>query len=252
MWKALAVLAASVAAVPAAQALELRACVIEFAPWGFYRPQKNGVTEEVGAIYDMLAEFEHRGPYHVTRMLLPYVRVEVELERGGCDFAIMAWSNARASYAIKGSVLVPLEFGVIALKGKPLRSYEDLKDLSIGVARGLKVDARFDADTSLHKSYDRDNITGVKKAVMGRTTAVAGSLSTIRWLMTELNVQERFGDTLVLTSNDLAVAFSRRAAQLEAASEVNQVFNRMVADGTIGKIHSKWFGHQPGVSIIGP
>lgn len=227
-----------------ARAIELSACIIEFAPWGFPRARSLGGVEEVGVIFDFIKEFERRSPHKVLRRLLPYARVEVELEHGGCDFALMAWSDKRARYANKGAVLVPLEFGVIAVKGQRLRQYEDLKALSISVARGLKVAPRFDEDESLAKAFDRDNLTGVKKAAMRRTSAVAGSLSTLRWLISELGVEEQFGDTLVLQINDFAAAYSKRSAHPELESAVNGVFNAMVADGTAGKIYLHWFEHK--------
>lgn len=227
--------------VGAARAVELSACIIEFAPWGFPRPRSLGGVEEVGVMFDMINEFERRSPHKVQRKMLPYARVELELEHGGCDFALMAWSDKRSTYANKGTVFMPLEFGVIAAKGRRLRQYEDLKPLTISVARGLKVAPRFDEDEALSKAVDRDNLTGVKKASMQRTSAVAGSLSTLRWLIAELGAEEQFGDTLVLQTNDFASAYSKRSAYPELEGAVNGVFNAMVADGTVGKIYQRWF-----------
>jgi ABC-type amino acid transport substrate-binding protein len=70
---------------------------------------------------------------------------------------------------------------------------------------------------------------------------VAGSLSTLRWLISELGAEEQFGDTLVLQTNDFASAYSKRSAHPELEGAVNGVFNAMVADGAVGKIYQRWF-----------
>jgi polar amino acid transport system substrate-binding protein len=234
-----------VALAGAAQAVELTACIIEFAPWGFIRPRTLGGVDEVGVMFDMIKEFERRSPHSIVRKLLPYARVEVELEYGGCDFALMAWSDSRARYAKKGTVFLPLEFGVIAVTGMRLQQYDDLKALTISVARGLKIAPRFDQDETLAKSMDRDNLTGVRKAAMQRTTAVAGSITTLRWLISELGVTKQFGDTLVLQTNDFASAYSKRSKHPELEQAVNSTFKGLVSDGTAASIYRNWVERKP-------
>jgi polar amino acid transport system substrate-binding protein len=233
--------ALSLALSTPAHAIELNGCIIDFEPWGFLRDQGIVGVEPVGVMFDMVSEFERRSNFKVTRKLLPYARVELELELGRCDFALMAWADARSSYANKGTVFLPLEFGVVAVRGNPLKNYDDLKRLHISVARGLKLAPTFDADAGLRKSIDRDNLTGVKKAIAGRVNAVGGSVATIRLLIAKLGAADHFGDVLVLRQNQFALSFSKKSPKLEHEAEVNRVFASMVADDTVRKTYAKWF-----------
>jgi polar amino acid transport system substrate-binding protein len=214
--------------------------MIEFKPWAFMQgePQTERI---VGVMPDILAEFERRTGTAVNKRLLPYARVEVELERGSCDIALMAWSDRRASYANKGTVFLPLEFGVLAAKGVVLKSYQDLAGLEIGVPRGLSISPEFDNDARLNKQLEKDNLTGILKLVRGRTQAVTGSLLTLRYIIQEAGVTDKFGDALVLKVNDFSAAFSKMSPRVDEQVKTDAVFKEMKADGMIKKIINSWF-----------
>jgi polar amino acid transport system substrate-binding protein len=219
---------------------ELKADLIQLDPWAMENPDRASKDKVVGIMPDLVKEMERRSGIAVQPQLTPYARVEKSLEEGTCDFALLAWADDRARYANKGTELLPVEFGVRAVKAASLKSYDDLKSLNVSVTRGLKVEPRFDTDPALKKELDLDYTTGIKKAVAGRVQGVAGSISAINKILRESKSADAFGDTLVLRTTPIAVHYSKKSAQPGAQAKVNEAFAAMVADGTVKKIVSKW------------
>ena len=218
--------------------------MIQFDPWTRLVAGGDGSKTE-GIIVDLLDEFERRSGYKTERTMVPYARVEQNLQQGATDFSLMAWGEARTRYAERGSCLVPLSFGVRARKNVHIPDYEALYQIRIGTPRGLKIDPRYNADTSMKKQMVLDYTTGVLMAGLGRDVdAVAGSLSTINYLIVQNNMQDKFGETLVLNTTHLAVAFSRKSPLFAKRHSVNAVFDSMEQDGTARAIYEKWLGQQ--------
>jgi polar amino acid transport system substrate-binding protein len=227
----------------AANAAEFRVDLIQFDPWSTPNPDpaKASKVPYVGIIADLLQEFERRSGHTTVRTLTPYARVERDLQVGDTDFSIMAWGEARAIYANRGTALVPLEFGVISRKGVTLKSYADLQKIVIATPRGLKVDPRYDVDASIKKEMLLDYTQAVRVTMADRDAkAVAGSLSTLGHIIHKQGLEAEFGDTLVLNTTHLTVAFSKKSPLLAAEAEVNAVFQTMADDGTARKIYERW------------
>lgn len=225
-----------------ALAAEFTVDMIQFDYWAMPNPDPAGAEPYVGAIVDLLNEFERRSGHTTRRTLAPYARVELDLERGNIDFSVMAWGEARGAYANRGTALVPLHFGVRALKGIALKDYGSLKEITISASRGLKIDPRFDADVTLKKDFVRDYTTGVRKTALRRDSqAVAGSLLTINQIIRKTGVQDEFGETLVLNTTVLSVAYSKKAPQAALEGQVQAVFKSIADDGTAKRIVDKWF-----------
>ena len=231
-------------------ALEYRVDLIQLDPWAFANdaatickgnPETAAGAPIAGIIADLLAEFERRSGHITNKTLTPYLRVELDLEKGNTDFTIMAWAERRAVFASKGVTIVPLDFGVRARKGVSIKSYGDLKGITTSATRGLHIDARFDADNTLRKDMVVDYSTGVRKTAANHgSQAVAGSLAAINYIIKKMHLQDQFGDTLVLGTVQLTVAFSKKSPLLGTEEGVNAVFRAMVDDGTAAKIVDKW------------
>ncbi|MDT9002412.1 transporter substrate-binding domain-containing protein [Paucibacter sp. APW11] len=225
----------------AAAAQELKVAMIQLDPWTIKNPDANSPVQYVGIVPDLLDELERRSSFKTRRTLTPYARVELDLENGMVDFAIMAWGEIRARYADKGVTLVQLEFGVRARKGVPIKRYEDLREIITSATRGLRIDPRFDVDETVRKDYVLDYSTGIRKTVAGHDSqAVAGSLSTINAIIRKNRLEEQFGDTLLLRTVPLTAAFSKRGVGYAQANAVGAVFKAMVEDGTAQRIYDSW------------
>lgn len=226
-----------------AGAEEFRVDMIHFDPWAQPNPTADPQRPYVGIVVDYLDEFERRSGHTTHRVLTPYARVEVDLQNGLTDFAIMAWGEARARYADRGTCLVPLEFGVRARAGVTVQRYEDLLGIITSASRGLKVDPRFDSDPAARKDYVFDYTMGVRKTAAKRDSdAVGGHLATINYLIDKLGLNAQFGDSLTLRTTHLTVAYSKKSPRAEQAAKVQAVFQAMVDDGTAKRIYERWLG----------
>jgi polar amino acid transport system substrate-binding protein len=221
-----------------AQAIDFKTSMIQFDPWTM--PDPANPTKFIGIVPEVMAEIEKRTGHKIVGTMTPYARVENDLKEGNIDFSLMAWGDQRAEWANKGAVAFPLKFGVIATKGTSIKAYADLKGVKISVPRGLKVDVKFDEDTTLTKDLDLDYTTGVKKAEAGRVNAVAGSIETILTIATGLGVRDKFGEELVLRTADASISYSKKAPNIAQAAVINDAITKMVADGTMAKIRDKW------------
>ncbi|MEJ6004603.1 transporter substrate-binding domain-containing protein [Paucibacter sp. AS339] len=231
------------ALAPVAMAAEFKVDLIQLDPWAKPNPDPVLAANEpyVGIVVDLFKEFERRSGHKTVRMLTPYARVERDLQLGDIDFSIMAWGDARAAYANRGTAFVPLEFGVRARQGVVLKKYDDLKAIVTAAPRGLKVDPRFDSDPAVRKELVLDYTQAVRITVSQRDAkAVAGSLSSLGHIIHKLGLESEFGDVLVLNTTYLTVAFSKKSSQLGAEAQVNAVFKTMVDDGTAKKIYERW------------
>ena len=223
------------------QATEFKVDLIQLEPWAMHNPDPSSAAPFVGIIVELLDEFEHRSGHTSVRALTPYARVEAHLQQGVVDFSLMAWGDARASYANRGTLLQPLAFGVRALKGIELNSYADLSQITTSATRGLKIDPVFDADSSLKKDTVLNYTMGVEKTLLNRDSqAIAGSLSSINYIIKQRHAQDKFGDTLFLNNTFFSVAYSKKAKNIAAEAEVNAIFQTMVDDGTVSAIYNKW------------
>jgi polar amino acid transport system substrate-binding protein len=224
-----------------AGAAQYRVDLIQLEPWAFANPDPASREPFAGIIVELLKEFEKRSGHTTRKTLTPYLRVERDLASAHTDFTIIAWDDARAAFASKGVVIVPLEFGVRAKKGVELKSYEDLRPAVISVSRGLRIEPRFDADETLKKDWVVDYTTGINKTLANHgTDAVAGSLVAINYIIKKIGAQERFGDALVLRTVHLSVTFAKKSPLIDSEASVNAVFKAIVEDGTAGRIVDKW------------
>ncbi|MCV2358266.1 transporter substrate-binding domain-containing protein [Paucibacter sp. TC2R-5] len=227
----------------AAGAQEFRVDLIQLDPWAKPNPDpgRKGKEAYVGIVADLLNEFERRSGHSTVRTLTPYARVERDLQLGDTDFSIMAWGEARAAYANRGTAFVPLDFGVKARKGVRLRSYEDLRQIVVAAPRGLKVDPRFDVDADVRKELLVDYTQAIRMTIAQRDAkAVAGSLSSLGHIIHKLGLEDEFGDVLVLNTTYLTVAFSKKSPLLASEAQVNAIFKTIVDDGTAKKIYERW------------
>lgn len=225
----------TVVAPSASFAAEVKADVFLLAPWNMKEGDKM-----VGVLPDLLVELEKRSGLKVQAQSTPYARVVQDLQTGSCDFSILIWNDDRAGFATKGVDVVPVHNGVRAAKGSPLKSYDELKGLRISITNGLKIDPKFDADSSLKKEFDQDYNTGVKKVGAGHAQAVAGALEPIEYVIRKEGLADKFGDTLILRNSFITVHYSKKAPHPEQEAKVNEVLAAMVKDGTVKQIADRW------------
>lgn len=217
----------------AAGAREVKFITIETPPWASIDARSG---KAVGAFPDIVREMARRTGHTVKISLQPFARIDNELEFGGQDCTIIIWNEPRARLVERGEAVFLHEMGIIARRGISLRSYEDLRPLSISVTRGLSFDPRFDADKAIHKEFDAGYLIGVRKVAHRRVDAVAGAVQTILQVAKDEGLDEHLGESLILGNLELALQCSRKSPQLELMPELNKAIRDMRADGAMESI----------------
>lgn len=221
------------AAVPAR---EIRFISVETSPWASIDSRSG---RAVGAFPDMVEELQRRTGHAMKISLQPFARIENELESGRQDCTIILWNEPRARLVEKGEAVYFHEMGVIARRGIRLRSYEDLRPLSISVLRGLSFDSRFDSDKLIRKEFDANYMIGVRKLAHRRVDAVAGAIQTLKQLAKEEGLEDYLGESLLLGQIELVLQCAKTSPNLDVMPELNRAIRGMRADGTLERIVRK-------------
>ena len=221
----------SVLASTTSQADSLRFITIDVAPWAWSNSQSG---EKQGVFPDVIREIERRTGHQIDMSLQPFVRINRELEAGERDCTIIVWIESNSSFLEQGELVSHHPMGVLARAGVPLKTYDDLKSLTISVLRGAPTDARFDADTTLRKDFDNDYQQILRKITHNRVDAIAGAMPTIRYLASEAGVA--LGDELQLGTFPLVLQCAKNSPKIGLMPEINKAIREMKEDGTLETI----------------
>jgi polar amino acid transport system substrate-binding protein len=210
-------------------------------PWAFPMPLAQTPNAYSGILIDLLKEFEKRSGHHVNISISSPSRTIVSLQEGRSDFSIMIWVKNHDQYAIKGINLFPIHIGIRAKKGVRVIRYNNLKEITTSIPRGLEIETEFDQDKTLKKDEVLDYTVAIKKTALNRDSqAVAGSLATINYIIKKLNLKNEFGDTFLLGTTHLSIHFSKNSLKKPYYEKINGIFKTMLEDGTVRDIHQKW------------
>ncbi|HLN26065.1 MAG TPA: transporter substrate-binding domain-containing protein [Patescibacteria group bacterium] len=227
------VAALTLACTTSVAAKDLKFITLEVAPWASFDPVTN---QPIGVFPEVVKELERRTGNKISMALHPFVRIDHELEAGAQDCTIIVWSEERARIVVKGELVSTHIVGVVARKGVTLKTYADLKPLTISVLRGLELDPKFDGDTALKKYFDTDYLTGIRKIAHNRLDAVAGAIPTIAFLAKQEGMAGYLGDRLVLGEIPLLLQCAKKSPNLDVMPDLNKAIRDMREDGTLERI----------------
>jgi polar amino acid transport system substrate-binding protein len=219
-----------------AQAREVQFFTVEVTPWADY-DAKSGARS--GVFPDLVAELARRTGHHITQQFMPFARLERELESGAEDCGIFIWSDSRAAIAEKGEIVYQFPVGVVARKGVPVNSYDDLHSMTVSIIRGLSISPDFDQDPKIKKDLMTDYLNGLQELAHQRVDGIMGALWTIRFTAKKEGLDKFLGGELTLASEPLALQCSKKSANIDLMPEFNRTLRDMQADGTTAKIFRK-------------
>jgi polar amino acid transport system substrate-binding protein len=212
---------------------QLSFITIGVAPWASYDKVSG---KPVGVFPALVDELQRRTGFKITQSYQPFARIDHELETGVQDCTILVWSDNRERIVERGEFVATHPMGVIARRGVSLKSYDDLKGMTISVLRGLAIEPHFDNDADVHKDYDSDYTLGVRKMAHKRVDAIAGAVPTIQFLARQEGLEQYLGDRLMLIETPLLLQCSKKSANLDLMPVLNRVIREMREDGTIKRI----------------
>jgi polar amino acid transport system substrate-binding protein len=203
------------------KSVELNFITLEVAPWAY----KNSYGVVSGVFPDIVHELEKETGYSIKVTLAPFgfSRIVRELEAGRQDCTMIIEGKKREGKFFLGERVVDLPVGVIAKKNIILNDYNDLKGLKVSVHKALEIVEGFTQDPLVKKEYDSGYEFGLRKIYHGRVDAVAGVLPTIKYLATEVGMEDILGFPLVLKKEPIYLQCSKKIKDVDYIKKLNKV-----------------------------
>ena len=151
-------------------------------------------------MYEMLAKVREDSGIGKTISILPTKRLiqNVRTNKDTCTV------TANTPGAINNSDLIEsfgvnFEAGILPRAGVAIRSYQDLKGLTIAVPLGIKFDETFSNDDTLNKIRPVHFVNAVDMLMHKRVDAVAGNIAVFRYLAKQQGIgPDKLGLPLIL------------------------------------------------------
>lgn len=128
-----------------------------------------------GIHWDFLQAIEQRSGICFNKKLIPYPRIWKSMEYGEHDGGIVFRSKGRDAIVEYVAPVLTLRTIVVPRKGISIKHYQDLKEMTIGKVRGIRLDARFDHDPDLVFVEQNNYVHLWKILSRSRVDAIAGS-----------------------------------------------------------------------------
>ncbi|MBL4906688.1 MAG: transporter substrate-binding domain-containing protein [Sneathiella sp.] len=229
-------------ATGSALAADFLMCSPQIAPWTYVASSRNDHKIFAGPYPELKEELALRSGYSIELIVMPYARMVEQLKQGTCDFTWTLWSANRASYALRGTTFLMLEFGVMARPGISLKKYSDLEGLKIVVPRGVKVSSEFDKDKAIEKFPVVDYLQGLRMLNHNRAHGIAGTFLTFNYHFKKMGRANILQDRLPLKTLPVSFVYSLKSKKLSDRKLLDITMANMVKAGTVGRIIEKWFG----------
>ncbi len=222
-------------------------CSIDYPPFEFF---KNG--EVVGFDVDLINEIAKRLNKKIEIKDMPFDSIIGSLQTGRIDMAISSISPTieRQKAVSFSSIYHKASFAMVSHKKAPVNKLSELKTKTLGVQLGSIYENYF-KETLLS---DKDSVKDVKIRTLTKIPDILQDLKSGRMDAVLMGEQEaktavKNNPDLIFhalpdlelsttTSNGVAIAMPKNSPLL---TFVNEILEEMKKDGTLEKLHEKWF-----------
>ncbi|WP_304224366.1 ABC transporter substrate-binding protein [Gracilinema caldarium] len=215
--------------------------------WAPYRIGTNDKPHEwTGIDIDLVRELEKRLNIKVTITSASWARCLEMIRNNQADMLTgVAWTEERTHTML----YVPTSYSTVqpvfyTKKGREnqLKSYEDLRGLTIGQSISSAYFEPYNSDASINKLHLKDEIIILKMLESERIDLAIGTEPNISWDV----AQNGLRGVLVPTrwqpeqKTALFIVFSSKWKDSKLIEDVNRAIKDMISDGTITAIHAKY------------
>jgi len=221
--------------------------IMALAPYGF---QGDGEKWR-GNFYEVAKAIVKEGGFEGTVRVLPVPRISHEAIKGRTiDCTITAQVPfMEKNYKRIAHLGESLTFGVLTLPGLELKSYDDLKEVSVVVPIGAKMGSPFDQDKSLNKVPAKDYVTAMLMLERGRVDAAVGVIDSLKFSANSAGIKRtHYSPPLVFKTLPLNVYCAPFSHGVTYALEIQKAVERLAEKDTISKIFKYYRGELTRVS----
>ncbi|WP_319780722.1 transporter substrate-binding domain-containing protein [Maridesulfovibrio sp.] len=212
--------------------------VNHFPPWKMVDTQDriSGINIDIANL--LLSQLGLKAKY-INR---PWKRCMLMIEQGTADIM-----NGLLKHPEREKVMIFLEppyktkstkaFYVLKGNAGKIKSYEDLRNLNIGVTLGTKFFPRFDNDKHLKKDIASNAITNFKKLLAGRINTFILTETVGDYLLFKHGYQDRIEKAEYSYAQPIPVYFavSPKSPLAERIPELNAALKKIVESGQVQK-----------------
>jgi len=209
---------------------------IQQIPYSFIN--ENG--QEAGYLYEVAKRILHKAGFAQNVQMLPLKRMQKELQQGEVNFGILATTPyVLKHYDVVETIGLNLDAGILPRAGIKVSTYEDLQDLRIATPFGLKIDDRFDNDTSLSKFETKDYNQSTIILKRNRVDAIAGGIGSIRYnaKINGFDVDALFGEPMIFQDFPIALIKRKEFDDPELVEKLRHAIYRLRKTGMIRQIY---------------
>ena len=164
----------------------LRFATLGLTPYGF----TDEAGQPAGYLYDVINRVLEQAGLPGSNRILSTKRLLTGLDRGQIDCSVMVLTeDNKTRYHPMAPIGLDLTLGVIARRDILLKSYEDLRGLTIAVPIGIVGRPDFDSDNSLDKLTVPDYSHSVRLFQRGRVDAMSGALDSLYFNLLQIGMK---------------------------------------------------------------
>ena len=209
-------------------------------PYGFL--SEAGTPQ--GYLYDIANAVLKEAGFPLDNVILPHKRLMSALYAKERNCSLFASTPlVKEENILVAPIGKSVRLGVLPRAGIHLKNYEDLKHISIAVARGVSFHPRFDNDTTLNKVKTKNYYQDALMLKRGRVEAVAGALGSHLHNLKKIGWgTENLGTPLVLTELPIWLTCVSDGPGEDAIIRLREAVRRLSQSGAINRIIERYLG----------
>lgn len=179
----------------------------------------------------------------------PWARCLMEIKEGKADITTgVARTPERERYTLFTDrsyfTSAPAFYLADEDRAKGLRTYDDLRRLSIGYSRGSAYFKRFDEDKTLDKRIGANEKQLIRMVMESRWDAFIGTDSQVDYDLARMGLTHRVFKAPYKPKSPirLRLGVSRKSPLAKRMDELNRVLDTILVDGTLDRLRTKYFG----------
>ncbi|NQZ83421.1 MAG: transporter substrate-binding domain-containing protein [Colwellia sp.] len=152
---------------------------MEQIPYGYLSSE--GKT--IGVLYDILNEIIRDSGIGQVNQLMPPKRIFSYMMKKQKVCSLLAGVPSIVSnFDLIEPIGYELTAGILPKAGIKLVNYSDLKNITIAVPLGIKINSKFNSDASLIKVHPPEYLNAIRMLKKGRVDAIAGAVSNLLYI----------------------------------------------------------------------
>jgi len=209
-------------------------------PWGLTASLPAG---QRGVYVDVADAVVSRSHQSLEVKFVPYGRMLPLIKDGELDYAFGVVSPATSAAAPFLVAIGKSPMVAVARKGLSLKTLADLRGFTeVGYLRGGSCGADVDGDAAIKRTGQDSYDSAIRKLASGRLDAWCSLKPGFVYALGQIKMEADMGEQLDYGEYKIGMQATAAKAESPEAHEVAGIVDALIADGTMGKIFTRYVG----------